>query len=247
MWAGAGVAEDAAHAWWPLGIVMLSCAVVALVVIGSRGERRGALVALVVGVAAAGLPIVMSLATAVVTDGRGDVFLYRNVMVAWLPLAVVPAAALGAQRAGRVGILAACALFAWSLAVVVHDATTPERQRDDWRLVSEALGEPAGQVVVLSPSWQIAALQHHVPDARELRDVRVATREIDLLVRKHVPSYSPAVESVMPPPGFRRVRTRELQNWVLTTFRSRTPLYLGAGDFGVAPGDASRVALARSR
>ena len=247
MWGGAGLAEDAGRAWWPLGVVIITAAVLTLVLVGSRQEQRGALVALAVGIATAGLPIVMSLATQVVTDGRGDVFLYRNAIVAWLPLAVVPAAALGAERAGRVGILAACALVAWSLAVVVQDATTPERQRDDWRLVAEALGEPAGQIVVLSPSWEIAALQHHVPDAREFDDVRVATREIDFVVRKHVPTYSPAVESMVPPRGFRRVRTHELQNWVLTTFRSRTPLYLDAGDFGVAPRDASRVALVRSR
>ena len=247
MWAGAGVAEDVARAWWPVGIVMLICAVAALVVLGTRREKQGALVALSVGVAAAGMPILMSLAAALVTGGRGDVFLYRNVIVAWLPLAVVVGAALGARRAGGVGLVAASALVAWSFAVVVHDATAPERQRDDWRLVTAALDGPAGQVVVLSPSWEIAALQHYVPGLRELGGSRVATRQVDLLVRRHAPSYSPAVGALSPPPGFTRVGTRELQNWMLTRYRSRRPIYLDVAELRVTPEDASRVPLVRAR
>ena len=214
---------------------------------GPEREKRGALEALVVGLAAVGLPILMSLAAALLTDGRGDVFLYRNVIVAWLPLAVVVGAALGARRAGPVGLLAACALVVWSFGVVVRDATTSERQRDDWRLVTGALDGAAGQVVLLSPSWQIAALQHHVPDLREPHTNRVATREVDLLVRRHVPSYSPAVTTLTLPRAFTRSETRELQNWVLTRFRSRTPVYLDVADLAVAPPDASRVPLVRAR
>lgn len=248
MWAGAGGAEDFARAWWPLGIVMIVGALAALALLGSRREKRGALVALGVGFVAAGAPILMSLAAKVVTGGRGDVFLYRNVVVAWLPLAVVVGAALGARRAGRVGVAAACALAVWSFAVVVHNARTPERQRDDWRLVAAALGAPAGQVVLLSPSWEIAALQHHVPDLREPDESRVATRRVDLLVRRHVPSYSPAVGDLTGlPPGFTRVGTRELQNWVLTTFRTPRRAYLDVADLEVSPPDASRVALVRAR
>ncbi len=247
IWSGAGVAEDLARSWWSLGIVLLVCAVAALVVLGSQREKRGALEALVVGLAAVGLPILMSLAAALLTDGRGDVFLYRNVIVAWLPLAVVVGAALGARRAGPVGLLAACALVVWSFGVVVRDATTSERQRDDWRLVTGALDGAAGQVVLLSPSWQIAALQHHVPDLREPHTNRVATREVDLLVRRHVPSYSPAVTTLTLPRAFTRSETRELQNWVLTRFRSRTPVYLDVADLAVAPPDASRVPLVRAR
>ena len=190
----------------------------------------------------------MSLAAALVTGGRGDVFLYRNVIVAWLPLAVVVGAALGAQRAGGVGLVAASALVASSFAVVVHDATDAERQRDDWRARHGGAGRSRrARSCVLSPSWQIAALQHHVPGLRELGSSRIATRQIDLLVRRHVPSYSPAVEALSPPPGFTRVRTRELQNWMLTRYRSRRPIYLDVAELRVIPEDASRVPLVRAR
>jgi mannosyltransferase len=247
MWAGAGVAETDSRSLWPLGIVVLVCAVATIALLGSRNERRRALVALGVGLATVGLPVLMSLAAGLVAGGRGDVFLFRNVIVAWLPLAVVVGAALGAQRAGRTGVLVATALTILSFAVVVQNATTPDRQRDDWRLVSRALGTPTGQIVLLSPSWQIAALQYHVPDLRELADREVATRQIDLLVRRNVPSYSPAVERLRLPPEFTRVDTQELQNWILTRFRSQSPVYVSGSDLGVAPAEASRIPLVRTR
>lgn len=245
LWAGAGVPEDFDRSLWPLGVALILGAVAAVLVLGSSKERRGALVALGVGLGVAGAPILVSLAAALVTDGRGDVFLYRNVIVAWLPLAIVLGAALGARRAGAVGVAAASVLVVWSFAVVVHDAATPERQRDDWRLVSEALDASASQLVLLSPSWQIAALEHYVPGLRVLGDARIATRRVDLLVRRNVPSYSPPVESLGLPSEFTRLETRVLQNWMLTTFGSRTPVYLEADDLGVAPPDASRVPLVR--
>jgi mannosyltransferase len=246
IWAGAGVAEDHGRWLWPLGLAMILCAVVALLVLGSQRERRGGLTALGVGSATVGVPVLMSLAAAVVTDGRGDVFLYRNVIVAWLPLTIVLGAALGARRAGVVGILAASILTASSFAVVVHTLTTPRQQRDDWRLVSHALGRSEGQVVLLSPSWQMAALEHHVGDLRALGR-GAATTQVDLLVRRHVPSYSPAVESLGLPPAFERIETRELQNWVLTRFRARERVYLDAADLGVAPPGASYVPLVRGK
>ena len=247
MWAGAGVAETQGREWWPVGIFILLVAVATIVVLGSQRERHGALVALGVGLATVGAPILLSLAAALVAGGRGDVLLFRNVVVAWLPLAVVVGAALGAQRVGRTGAITAVALATMSLTVVVHNQTTSERQRDDWRLVAQALGTHEGQVVLLSPSWQIAALQHYVPNLQELGGSATATREIDVLVRRHVPDYSPAIESLSPPPGFSRVETRELKNWLLTRYRSPTPVYVRNAVLRVVPSDASRVSLVRAR
>jgi mannosyltransferase len=247
MWAGAGVAEIQGREWWPLGIVIILAAVATIVVLGSQRERNGALVALGVGLATVGAPILLSLMAALIAGGRGDVFLFRNVVVAWLPLAVVVGTALGAQRAGRTGVVAAVALATMSFAVVVHNRTTPERQRDDWRLVAQALGNHSGQVVLLSPSWQIAALQHYVPDVRELGDRAAATREIDVLVRRNVPGYSPAIESLSPPTGFTKVETRVLKNWLLTRYTSPRPVYVRNAVLRVAPSDASRDSLVRAR
>lgn len=78
------------------------------------------------------------------------------VIVAWLPFALVIGAALGAKRAGALGLVAASALVVWSLGVLAHHQTTPTLQRDDWRQVADAPGAPDGQIVLLSPSRQIA-------------------------------------------------------------------------------------------
>lgn len=246
IFAGAGVAEGAGRRLWPVAVALILGALVVLLTLGTIRERRGGLVALGVGSATVALPVLVSLAAAVATDGRGDVFLYRNVIVAWLPLAIVLGAALGARRAGALGIVAAAILTASSLAVVLHIATTPRLQRDDWELVSKALGVPDGQVVLLSPSWQIAALEHEVGELRPLGR-GTSTAQVDLLVRRHVPSYSPAVESLSLPPEFERVETQVLQNWVLTRFRAPERTYLDAVDAGVSPADASYVPLVRVR
>lgn len=247
LWAGAGVAEDHGRSWWPLAIVMVASAVAAVVALGTRSERQGALVAFAIGSATIGAPILMSLATTLLTGGRGDVLLYRNVILAWLPFAIVLGAALGARRAGAAGLVAASGLVIWSFAVVVQNATTPTLQRDDWRQVSGALGAPAGQIVILSPSWQIAALEHNVPDASELGGRGTTTQQVDLLTRRQVPSYSPVVASVRLPPQFELTETRELQNWVLTRYRAREAVYVTEADLGVSPSDASRVPLVRER
>ena len=246
IWAGAGVPEGHGSSWWVLGVVLLACAVGVVLVLGTRNERRGALVALAVGGATVTLPILMSLAAAVATGGRGDIFLYRNLVVAWLPLIVAVGAALGARRVGRPGLVAAGVLAVWSLAVVVLNASTPELQRDDWRLVTRSLGEPRGQIVLLSPSWQLAALQYYAPGLRELGDGASAD-EIVLLARTHVPSYSPAAETLRPPEGFELVERRELQNWVFTRFRARTRVYVPPESFEVSPAAASYVPLVRER
>src|SRR5205823_2196643 len=92
IWAGAGVPEGAG-AWWPLGILLL--AVAAAGVFTTRGrQRRGALMSLAIGVGAVAGPIILSLASVLLVSGRGDVFLFRNVLYAWLPLQIAVAAAL---------------------------------------------------------------------------------------------------------------------------------------------------------
>lgn len=246
IWAGAGVSESNGRSWWPLAVVMVLGAAAAVLALGTRSERRGGLIALGVGTATVSLPVLMSIAAEVTAGGRGDVFLFRNVIVAWLPLAVVLAAALGARRAGRVGLVAASTLVAASLAVLLHNVTTPHLQRDDWSLVSQALSRSTGQIVILSPSWQMEALEYHAGGVREL-GAGATVEQIDLLVRRQVPSYSPAVQDLEPPLGFELVETRELQNWTLTRFRSPEPVYIRPSDLGVAPPGSSYVPLVRSR
>ena len=82
-------------------LLLVAVAVVLLVVRGGARERRGAGVALVVGGCGLLIPLVLSVV-------HVDYFFHRNLVAAWIPLAVVPTAGF-AVGGGRLGISAALA------------------------------------------------------------------------------------------------------------------------------------------
>jgi mannosyltransferase len=244
IWAGAGVPENA-NTWWPLAILLLAgggCA--AIVLLSGARQKRGVLMSFYLGGVAVAAPIVVSLAASLLVSGRGDVFLYRNVICAWLPLTIVVAAGLTAPRAGAIGIAATAGLCAASLALLIVNSTTSHLQRDDWRLLARAIHGPR-RAVILSPSWEVAALKYYDPLlVTPRRNLRV--REIDILVRRWSPSYSVPVQGFNPPRQFRRVEVRTLQNWVLTVFRAPKVVDVSPRQLeNVRPRNASRVALER--
>jgi hypothetical protein len=244
IWAGAGVPEGPGP-WWPLGIVLLAAGAGAAVVLTRGSQRRGALISLLLGVGAVAAPIAVSILSATVVSGRGDVFLFRNVVCAWVPLTIVLAAGLLAPRAGRVGLVTAAALWAASLGVLVVNSTTSHLQRDDWRRLASATRAP-GRAIILSPSWEVAGLQYYAPGLSPLANARI--REIDVLVRRWTPSYSLPVRALDAPPSFRKVGTRTLQNWSLTIFRASNEVGVSADELDrVRPPNASRVVLERAR
>jgi len=245
IWAGAGVPEDHARAWWPAGLLLLAAGLVAALLLGSARQRRGSLVALGLGAAALCVPIAGSLASTLLVDGRGDVFLFRNVVAAWLPLTIVLAAGLAARRAGRLGVVLAGVMVALSAAVLVVNSTTSHLQRDDWRLLARATDGP-GRAIIVSPSWELGALEFYRPELREFES-SVLIREIDVLARRQSPSYSPPVRVLVPPPAFRKVETRRLQSWNLTRFRAGAPVRLSHADLlDFRPRGASAVVLIRN-
>jgi uncharacterized membrane protein len=160
---------------WAAGAVA-AAAVLLLLLRGDARERHGALVAGGIGVAALALPLALA-------AGGVDFFLTRNVLPAWLPLALVLAAGLGARRAARAGVSLAVVLCALSLVAVVAVARTPALQRPTWRTLAARLGPPeAGRAIVLrryafgmpldvyrSRTWHMTT-----PSAR-LREIDVVT------------------------------------------------------------------------
>ena len=192
-----------------------ACAAVAL----RRGrQRRGVVMSLFSGSRSRRSTVVVSLASAALVGGRGDVLLFRNVLCAWLPLQIVVAAALAAPRAGRVGLAAAAALMAASLGVLVANATTAHLQRDDWRLVARATEARPRDRPARRPR-EIAGLS--TAPARLAPPSSVASlREIDVL--RAPGGCRPSARQCVP---CRRrdsngVKQRTLQNWVLTRFRA---------------------------
>jgi mannosyltransferase len=243
IWAGAGVPEGA-PAWWPLGVVLLATGCAGGVWLHRSGSRRGVLTSLLLGIAALAGPIVVSLAARWLLSGRGDVFLFRNAIGAWLPLTIALGSGLTAPRAGRLGLAAGSTLIAASAAVLIVNSVTPHLQRDDWRVVARAVAGP-DRAIVLSPSWEVRGLELYSPGLAAPR-VDASIREIDVLVRRWTPSYSPTVTVFDPPPRFTKIETRTLQNWVLTVYRTPTAARVRATELeDVLPRHASRVVLER--
>jgi mannosyltransferase len=241
IWGGAGVAQGAGDRWW-IGLAVFAVAAGVACLLSRGRERRGVFLSLGFAAGAVGVPIVLSATSALLVGGKGDVFLYRNVIDAWLPLTIVVAAALTAARLRIAGTVLAAALLIASVAQLADDRTTGHLQRDDWRLVARHVGG-SGTAMVLSPSWEVAGLQYYV---RGLEPVGATARvrEIDVIVRLRMPSYSIRVDAFDPPHGFARVETASLQNWTLTRFRSKTPrIVSGTALARVRPRNASQVAL----
>jgi hypothetical protein len=176
---------------------------------------------------------------------HGDVFLFRNVIAAWLPLTIAIAAGLTASRAGRIGMLALASLWSASLAVLLVNTTTAHLQRDDWRLVAAATRGPA-RAIIVSPGWQGDALLHYAHGFTGLTTAR-PVGEIDIVLRRWNPALLDTVQGFDPPAAFRKVGTQQLQNWNVVVYRASAPVTIAPRQLdGVHPPDASRVLLVSS-
>ena len=141
---------------------------------GDDRERRAALIGLVVG----GTVLVTTTLLALIGVDYLDT---RNVLVAWPPLALAVAAGLGARAAGTAGLAAAGALVvlgAFTVVLVNADATL---QRDDWRGVAHALGEPQAEprAVVVTPFFAEQTFAVYAPDLELMPDAGEAVGEVD--------------------------------------------------------------------
>ena len=129
-----------------LPAIGVALAVLTLVAVGTRRERRGGALGLVVGLG------VLALAGAAALVGK-DYVVERNLLPALVPLAAVVALGLGAVRARFPGVLVAVALCAYWLAFDIHVTQTPNLQRPEYRGVASALG-PA-RVPRAIVSWRL--------------------------------------------------------------------------------------------
>jgi 4-amino-4-deoxy-L-arabinose transferase-like glycosyltransferase len=124
-----------------------------------RGRRHvGIRVAAILGLAAIVLPVGLAL-------GGTDYLLTRNVIPAWLPLAVVVVAGLtgaGGRReeepalARRAGTATLALLAVLGLVSTIGVAFVGEWQREDWRGAARAIGPPAARaILVTEPSHAV--------------------------------------------------------------------------------------------
>jgi mannosyltransferase len=127
-----------------LGAAALAGAVIVLLLIGADGDQlRGAGAA----AALAGVVLLVPLLLALLGE---DYYIPRALMPAWIPLAVVVAAACTAPRARVAGAILAVIVLASFVYAQVRISGNPEYQRPDWRGVASALGTASGPRAIVA-------------------------------------------------------------------------------------------------
>jgi hypothetical protein len=127
-----------------LGAAALVAVLIALLVIGAnREELIGAGLAAAVAAFVIFVPLLLALA-------GSDYYLARNLIPAWIPLAVVVGAACTAARARAAGAVLAVVLLAAFVWAGIRINDNPQYQRPDWSGVARALGSANGTRAIVA-------------------------------------------------------------------------------------------------
>lgn len=163
-----------------VGVLEVTLALVAVAILRRMGdgkERRGACVALAIGVAAFAIPVVLAF-------GGFDFVNSRNMIGSLSPLLMAAGIAFGCARAGRVGLWATAATCLVFAAVLVAVSTTPRMQRPDWRGAARAIGPAAaGRVLVVPPLAEVPISYYLQAEQSRLKNKPVFVRRLDVLSR----------------------------------------------------------------
>ena len=204
-----------------------------LLVRAERDERRGALVALAVGLCAVVVPVLITFVGA-------DYLNARNVIGALVPLLIALSCGFAARRPRTLGAGAAAALVAVSLVMVFKVPDDAGAQRTHWRQIAGVLrgGERPRAILLLGAHTWSRILGFYLPNTwwDPPRGMRV--REIDVL-RKASPT-GPCVAVVWwgascdsgphrplarpPAPGFRPAGTTRVAGFAVDRYLSAHPI-----------------------
>jgi mannosyltransferase len=193
-------------------------ALVGLLVWTRGSERVGALLALTFALVAIGAPLVLAFVGDELFGGRGDYFIYRNLIVAVVPLTIAVAAVAGAAPARKVatGVLALVCLVL--VAVSIDIARRPALQRPDVRAVAAALGSPRVARAIVIDARTATVLQLYMRDVKASPAHGAYVREIDL-----IPEPKSSIARSLPS-GFHRVQTRHVDTFTIVRLEANRPL-----------------------
>jgi hypothetical protein len=222
----------------------LGAVVLALLLAGAeRRQLRGAAVAGALAAIAIGLPLLL-------TAIGSDYLVARNLIPAWIPLAILLAAACTAPRVLPAGAaLAALLIGAFVFALVKIDRT-PQYQRPNWRGVAAALGPASTPRVIIVDdgpfgSQPLAIYLRGVPWQLPARPVRV--EEVDIVGNPYQSLLHPL------PRGVRLIASRTVDDVLVDRFSlaspgwELSPALIGARAVGLLyPASAGATALLQS-
>jgi 4-amino-4-deoxy-L-arabinose transferase-like glycosyltransferase len=191
----------------PILVAIPLVVIVGLFLWTERSERDGALLALMLGIVAVGAPFVLGVVGDRFFGGRGDYFMYRNLIVATVPL-TIPAATVAAAARGKAGLVTcglACLLL---VGISTEISRRPDLQRPDIRAVATALGSPSTHRVVLADVYTSFVLRLYLPKLRDMTQQGAHLSEIDVVEESD--SINAPRANLAPPVGFRRIQTRQV-------------------------------------
>ena len=191
------------------GLIVLAGAAM-LFRFADRGERRTAGLAAVIGVSA----VLAALALALLGQ---DYLLARNLLPAYVPLAVAVACGLGARRAGRLGIALAGALCALFATISIYSDARPALRNDDWRGVASSLGPAKQRRLIVSPFLGDDPLIYYLGD-HVRRDNSFVGAVRDLVVVSYGPPRGRGA-----PAGFARQVSRQVGYFSVTAYTAKRP------------------------
>jgi 4-amino-4-deoxy-L-arabinose transferase-like glycosyltransferase len=196
------------------GVIVL----VGLLTWARAANRRGGLLMLSIGSAAILLPLALTTAAHVI-GSHNDFFYFRNLIAAWVPLAIAAAAVLGEPRLGILGLGAAgvvCALFA---AAVIQSDVQSNLQNDDWRALVRTLGRPNATRAFAINRKLDPLLQYYRPSVVRMARGGGRIDEIVLIVKES--GTGSRLSDFGRPTGFTEVDRRQVQGIALLYLRSR--------------------------
>jgi mannosyltransferase len=243
---GFGAPGGVALSWLAAAIAVLG---IALLLVRARDSddraRRGALIVggiLIVGV------VLNALLLAVGVDN----LLTRNVVVLWLPAALLVAGGLALRRAGIAGVILTALLCGAGVAAAVGVAVDRKYQRPDWRPVARVLGvRPApgvDQRAILIQSYRdvlplslympnLSAWSHTGTDRYSLYRHSYTVSELDVISITSPPAprtgcwwgsacnlVPSALQPSYPIPGFRPVWVRHSHQFTIMRMLASRPV-----------------------
>jgi mannosyltransferase len=177
-------------------------------------EERGALIALAVCACGVLIPIVLAFLGA-------DYLAPRNLVAAMVPVSVLLAIVIGAQRSGRAGLALASLLALGFLALSVDVTLSPRLQRGDWAGVAHVLRAARPAHVITTVELGSAPLEYYLPPLRGLAsNGSVRVTEIDET------GYAPLRRSSQSPPapGFHLAESKDIHGLIVYRFTSSAPV-----------------------
>src|SRR5439155_26482704 len=170
----------------------------------------------------------------------------RNVLPAWLPLAVAVANGLAAAGAPREGVAAAAVMCAIGVVMVVAVASDERYQRDDWRDAARALGQVTQtRAIIVTPASGRVPLLLYLRDAHSIPDKGIDVKELDYVgLAPRLPGQAahPPRPAVLALPNFGEFARKEGETYTVIREGTMQPLHVGP-TVGLSPLDG-RPAIA---